>query len=146
MTGSKDRPQPQVPPLPWENADCADWQQARPRSARLYRPFQMCRQTLVGPPRVLDLPTDRPWPAVSTFRGATHTLAVPCALCEAARFVVHREGSTVFMTILAALQSLLHRHAGQHDLIHLGRRAVGVRTHHGAALRHGGAGNGWGTS
>src|SRR5690606_2301050 len=65
----------------------------------------------------LSLPTDRPRPAVPSFRGAAHTMIYPHALLTAVRALAHAEDATLFMTLLAGYQLLLARFSGQDDIV-----------------------------
>ncbi|MFL5653191.1 MAG: amino acid adenylation domain-containing protein, partial [Ktedonobacteraceae bacterium] len=75
----------------------------------------------------LELPTDHPRPGVHTFHGAAHRILLPASLSEALKRLSQREEVTLFMTLLAAFQTLLVRYSGQSDI------AVGIpianRTH-----------------
>ncbi|MDQ3942480.1 MAG: condensation domain-containing protein, partial [Actinomycetota bacterium] len=64
----------------------------------------------------LQLPTDRPRPAVQTHRGARQELMLPGPLTEALKDLSRREGATLFMVLLAAFQALLARYSGQEDI------------------------------
>ena len=64
----------------------------------------------------LQLPTDWPRPAVQTFRGARHPLVLSQDLTEKLRALSRKEGVTLFMTLLAAFQTLLYRYTGQDDV------------------------------
>jgi len=66
---------------------------------------------------VLDLPTDSPRPAIQTFNGARKWLVSSEAQTEAINALCRREGGTLFMTLLAAFYTLLHRYTGQEDII-----------------------------
>ncbi|MDR3635926.1 MAG: amino acid adenylation domain-containing protein [Isosphaeraceae bacterium] len=68
----------------------------------------------------LDLPTDRPRPAVRSARGDIRFFTLPAELAADLRTLGRREGATLFMTLLAAFQTLLHRYTGQDGI------AVGV--------------------
>ncbi len=72
---------------------------------------------LAGPPPVLELPLDRPRPAVRSGWGAAHPLALDMRAAEGARALSSRSGATLFMTLLAAYQALLGRYTGQEDLV-----------------------------
>ncbi|CAG2160775.1 non-ribosomal peptide synthetase [Cupriavidus numazuensis] len=65
---------------------------------------------------VLALPTDRPRAAVAAYHAARYTLALPSALVDALRQRAASSDATLFMTLLAGLQALLHRHTGQRDI------------------------------
>ncbi len=86
---------------------------ARPSGDRL-RAYWL--QQLSGEVPVLALPLDRPRPVVQTYRGASHTLQLSSRLTEALNALAQREGVTLYMVILAALQLLLHRYSGQDDI------------------------------
>src|SRR5262249_58905004 len=72
---------------------------------------------LAGAPELLELPTDRVRPAVHTTRGAVIHAAFPPAVTAAVRELSKRSGVTLFMTLLAAYYTLLHRYTGQSDLV-----------------------------
>jgi aspartate racemase len=75
------------------------------------------KQQLGGSLPVLQLPTDRPRPAVQTYRGARQSLVLPKPLTEALKALSHQEGVTLFMTLLAVFQTLLYRYTEQEDII-----------------------------
>jgi amino acid adenylation domain-containing protein len=75
------------------------------------------KQQLAGAPTALELPTDRPRPAVLTFRGAQVPVRIPAPVLERLEQLSRREGGTLFMTILAAYGVLLSRYAGQEDIV-----------------------------
>ena len=74
------------------------------------------RERLSPPPPVLELPTDRPRPAVQTFDGAVETFVIPPAFAESLRHFGREHGVTLFMTLLAAFDVLLHRYTGVDDI------------------------------
>ena len=65
---------------------------------------------------VLEPPTDRPRPEVIGNRGDKRTVVYPKALADAVNELSHREGATLFMTLLAAYQTLLFRYTRQEDI------------------------------
>jgi len=67
----------------------------------------------------LELPTDRPRPAVQSFRGADLAMALPEELSRAVVDLSRREGVTLFMTLLAAFQTLLFRYTGE-EIVNVG--------------------------
>jgi amino acid adenylation domain-containing protein len=67
------------------------------------------------PPAPLEIPSDRPRPAVRTFRGAAPNVELPVDLAEALRALSRREGCTLFMTMLATFAVLLHRYTSRED-------------------------------
>jgi amino acid adenylation domain-containing protein/non-ribosomal peptide synthase protein (TIGR01720 family) len=75
------------------------------------------RQRLGDTLPVLDLPTDRPRPPVQTFQGARQSLMLPASFTAALKALSQRQGVTLFMTVVAAFQTLLCRYTGQTDLV-----------------------------
>lgn len=69
------------------------------------------------PPPLLQLPTDWPRPAFKTYHGAREGLALSRSLSSALRKLSRKQGATLFMTLLAAFQLLLHQLTGQDDLV-----------------------------
>jgi amino acid adenylation domain-containing protein len=106
-----------LPELPIQYADFAHWQRRWLRGAILESQLAYWKQRLAGAPAVLELPTDRPRPAVQTFRGASQILPLPDALLDALRALGRREGATLFMTLLAAFKVLLYRYTNQADIL-----------------------------
>ncbi len=65
----------------------------------------------------LELPLDRPRPAHKTYAGGRETTHLDAELVAALRLAGARQGASLFMTLLAAFQTLLHRVTGQDDLV-----------------------------
>ncbi len=112
----EDRPSP-LPELPLQYGDWAAWQRETLRGEVLEGHLAWWRDRLEGAPRLLALPTDRPRPAVQSFRGATRGFAVSGELQRTLHDLAQRRGITLFMTLLAAFQALLGRYSGQDDLV-----------------------------
>jgi len=108
------RPSP-LPELPVQYADFTVWQRSWLQGEVLdtYRDYWLER--LTGAPLVLDLPTDRPRPAVQTTHGGREAVRVERA--AELKSLARKEGLTPFMAVLAAYQILLARHSGQEKLI-----------------------------
>ncbi|HYX23609.1 MAG TPA: amino acid adenylation domain-containing protein, partial [Thermoanaerobaculia bacterium] len=120
------RPSP-LPELPVQYADFAVWQRSWLRGEVLEAEIAFWRQQLAGLPPLLELPTDRPRPAVLSHRGATRTVRLPAPLVRQAEALGRSEGATLFMVLLAGFQALLARASGQDDLA-VGSPVAG-RTH-----------------
>ena len=75
------------------------------------------RSALAGAPEVLSLPTDRPRRSVQRFCGARYSFALPSESTDGLNALSRREGVTLFMTLLAAFQTLLARYTGQDDIV-----------------------------
>jgi alpha-ketoglutarate-dependent taurine dioxygenase/aryl carrier-like protein len=98
-------------------ADYAVWQREWLQGEVLERQLNYWRKQLGGELPVLQLSTDRPRPAVPTNRGATHSLMLPAELAKELKALSRREGVTLFMTLLATLQTLLSRYTGQEEVV-----------------------------
>jgi amino acid adenylation domain-containing protein/non-ribosomal peptide synthase protein (TIGR01720 family) len=113
---SRGEPSP-LADLAIQYADHAAWQRAWLSGDVLDAQLAYWKAHLAGAPRALDLPTDRPRPPVQTYRGARRGFVAPEALARAASELSRREGVTLFMTLLAAFEALLHRLTGQVDVV-----------------------------
>jgi amino acid adenylation domain-containing protein len=110
------KPSP-LPELPIQYTDFAVWQRQHFQGQALAVALSYWKQQLSGPLPALELPTDRLRPTVQTYRGATQTFTLPLSLSRALKDLSRREGVTLFMTLLAACKTLLHRYTGQDDII-----------------------------
>ncbi len=106
-----------IPELPIQYADFAVWQRQWLQSQTLETQVSYWKQQLSGNLPVLQLPTDRPRPAVPTFQGATYSFAIPASLSSELKKLSRQESVTLFMTLLAAFQTLLHCYTGQEDIL-----------------------------
>ncbi|MGB4993607.1 MAG: condensation domain-containing protein, partial [Nitrospira sp.] len=97
-------------------ADYAQWQRGWMTGDVLERELEYWKRTLAGAPSMLSLQPDHPRPIVQTFRGARHTFTVSQELTSTLQTLGRRQGTTLFMTLLAAFQVLLHRYSGEVDL------------------------------
>jgi amino acid adenylation domain-containing protein len=113
---AKGEPSP-LQELPIQYADYAHWQREWLQGEVLEQQLNYWKQQLAGVPAVLELPTDYPRPAVQTFRGAHQSLTLPVELTTELKALTQREGVTLFMTLLAAFQTLLWRYSGQEDIV-----------------------------
>ncbi len=102
--------------LPLQYADFAVWQRDWLRAEVLETELGYWRQQLGGAP-TLEVPTDRPRPAMPGYRGAHISFRVSEELTHQLRDLSQREGVTLFMTLLAAFQMVLGRYAGQDDVV-----------------------------
>jgi len=104
-------------PLPIQYADFALWQREWLQGADLNTQLSYWTRQLAGAPQIIELPTDKPRPSVQTFSGARERLSLPAALASELKAFSRREGGTLFMTLLAAFNVLLHRYTGQEDIL-----------------------------
>ncbi|MET0626367.1 MAG: amino acid adenylation domain-containing protein, partial [Pyrinomonadaceae bacterium] len=105
-----------LPELPIQYADFAAWQREWLQGERLDRQLEYWRGQLAGAPPFLELPTDRPRPALLSRRGAVSTFQLPPQLSEDLRALARREDMTLFMLLLAGFYALLYRYTGQRDI------------------------------
>ena len=98
-------------------ADFAAWQRERLTDDVVARETAWWRERLDGAPALLDLPTDRPRPAVQDYAGASEPVRVSAAASDALRALARSEGATPYMALLAAFQLLLGRYAGVDDIV-----------------------------
>ncbi|MBN1239295.1 MAG: amino acid adenylation domain-containing protein, partial [Gammaproteobacteria bacterium] len=108
------RPSP-LPDLPLQYADFAAWQRERLRGERLRPQLEHFTAELGGAGAPLDLPTDRPRLAARDRLGATVRFSLPAKLVERLRAFARSHDATLFMTLLAAFETLLHRYTGRTD-------------------------------
>jgi amino acid adenylation domain-containing protein len=87
------------------------------KSEGITRQLDYWTRELAGAPGFLELPSDRPRPAVQTFRGAWHPITLPQAATIALKNLGQREGVTLFTALLAVLQALLKRYTGQEHIL-----------------------------
>ncbi len=106
-----------LPSLPIQYADFAIWQRERLSGKALEEQLAYWRTQLANVPAVLELPTDYPRPAIQSTRGARQTLVLPEALVAGLRTLCQQTGVTMFMLLLAALQTLLYRYTYQSDFL-----------------------------
>ncbi|WP_414585411.1 non-ribosomal peptide synthetase [Scytonema sp. PCC 10023] len=105
-----------LPELPIQYADFAQWQREWLVGEVLQTQLAYWQKQLDGI-SVLNLPTDRPRPPVPTYRGARQFLELPQSLSQALVALSRQEGVTLFMTLLAAFQTLLYRYTQQEDIV-----------------------------
>src|SRR5205085_8571453 len=105
-----------LPKLPIQYADFAVWQREWLQGEALEAQLAYWRRQLGDNPPVLELNTDRPRPFVRTTRGSRRSLRLSPSLTGELRALSQREGATVYMTLLAAFQTLLYRYTGQDDI------------------------------
>ncbi|HYH83826.1 MAG TPA: amino acid adenylation domain-containing protein, partial [Longimicrobium sp.] len=111
------RPASPLPPLAVQYADFAVWQRGWLQGEVLRREIDWWREGLGGAPPALELPTDRPRPAVASSRGAAHAFRIPAEITRGLRSLARREGATLYMVTHAALDLLLSRWSGEEDMV-----------------------------
>jgi amino acid adenylation domain-containing protein len=111
-----NQPSP-LPELVVQYADFASWQRQWLQGEVQKTQFTYWKQQLQGAPAVLEIPLDYPRPPSQSFRGAKQLLELPKSLSSALKGLSQKEGVSLFMTLLAAFQTLLYRYTNQQDLV-----------------------------
>ncbi|KAF9343284.1 hypothetical protein BGX26_005984, partial [Mortierella sp. AD094] len=104
-------------PLAIQYPDYAAWQRQWLTEDRLKDQAIYWRETLVGAPASIELPTDRSRPSRQSFAGATVPIRLDAQLTSALKNLSQKHGVTMFMTVLAAWSAVLSRLSGQDDLV-----------------------------
>ncbi|ATB48690.1 non-ribosomal peptide synthetase [Corallococcus macrosporus] len=106
---SRDKPSP-LPELPLQYADFAAWQQQWMQGDVLTAQLDYWRRQLEGSDSALMLPTDRPRPRVRTYAGGKQGFQVDPGVAQHLKALGTQEKASLYMVLLAALQTLLHRY------------------------------------
>ena len=116
VTGQSATLGPVGTPLPIQYADFAVWQRETLQGEALDKQLSYWREQFAALPPVLELPSDRPRPAVQTYNGARYSFSLPPALLDSLTALSRQENATLFMTLLAAWKTLLYRYTGHADI------------------------------
>jgi amino acid adenylation domain-containing protein len=108
--------EPALPPLPIRYTDFAVWQRAWVSGERRAAQLAYWKTQLEDLPR-LELPLDRPRPALPSYAGAYVPVALPLGLTVRLRRLANQEGATLFVVLLAAFQVVLSRMAHQDEIV-----------------------------
>jgi amino acid adenylation domain-containing protein len=103
--------------LPVQYADYAAWQRNWMSGDVLEAQLRYWKNRIGGAPPVMDLATDRPRPAEQTFVGARKSMKLPGGLSAKLRELSLREGTTLFMTLLAGFKVLLSKYTGREQIV-----------------------------
>ena len=107
---------PELPELSIQYKDFAVWQRQWLQKEVLESQLAYWKQQLSGAPALLELPTDRVRLSTQTYRGANHKFALSKDLTLSLMSLSQGQGVTLFMTLLAAFQTLLYHYTGQTDI------------------------------
>lgn len=111
-----NRMEPPLPTLPIRFADYALWERETFQGETLDKALAYWRRQLNGA-ATLELLADRPRSTRTTVHGGTRSRHIPAELVRELRLLSQREGATLFMTLLAGFQALMHRYTGQDDIV-----------------------------
>jgi amino acid adenylation domain-containing protein len=108
---------PEIPALPIQYSDFACWQRESVTGEVQTRQLEYWKRTLGGAPAVLELPADRPRPAVQSHQGHRHSVRLDAELAKDVIELSRRERVTPFMVLLATFETLLWRYTGIADFV-----------------------------
>jgi len=103
--------------LPIQYADFAQWQRRYLSEDVLENQLSYWKTQLDGIPALLELPADRSRHKIQSFNGAKRTFSIPPSVVASLRKVAKDENATLFMVLLSAFQTLLHRYSHQSDIV-----------------------------
>jgi amino acid adenylation domain-containing protein len=104
-------------PLAIQYADFARWQSEAAYGPAMQESLAWWHDRLAGVPPLLAIPTDRPRPPRETFSGAAVTFVVAKELVDRLKGIARGERATLFMTLLAGFQTMLHRYGAGDDIV-----------------------------
>lgn len=110
----EDRPA-RLTPLEIQYADFAVWQRNFLQGDTLEKKLSYWKNKLEGV-ATLQLPTDYKRPAIQSLKGAMVNFTIDIELSNALQMLSRQEGTTLFMTLLAAFKVLMYRYSGQYDI------------------------------
>jgi len=108
---------PTLEALPFQYADYACWQHEWLKSDDFARQLSYWKSKLEGHVPVLNLSTDCSRPPLQSFQGARESLHLSKSCSDSLKKLSQAEGVTLFITLLAAFQTLLHRYTGQTEIV-----------------------------
>ena len=106
-----------LPELQIQYADFASWQRQWMEGETLQKQIGYWKKQLTGAPALLEFPLDHPRPAVQSYHGASISFSLDKSLADSLKTISKKEGCTLFMTLLAAFQTLAARSTGQEDIV-----------------------------
>ena len=107
-----------LPELPVQYVDYVVWQWQRLQDGELQRLMDYWKDQLADAPVALHMPAGQPplWPS-GTSKGTSQELRMPAWLLQELHVLCRRQNATLFMTLLAAWVTLLHRYSGEADIL-----------------------------
>jgi amino acid adenylation domain-containing protein len=107
----------ELPALRIHYADYAVWQRDYLKGEELARQIDYWKSTLEGAPPLLQLPLDKPRPAVETHVGRSEFVLLDKRLQDALNSLAQEQHVTLFVLLLSAFDVLLHRYTGENDIV-----------------------------
>jgi len=115
--GFVDDKEPELPELPVQYAEYAQWQREYISSDAVAKQVEYWKNKLAGAQTILDLPVDHPRPNTHSWHGATEELILDSRILAELKKLAQQEGATLFMVSMAAFQALLWRYTGQENIL-----------------------------
>ena len=109
--------EPKLPKLEIQYTDYAYWQREYLKGDLLEDKLKFWKEYLEGVPPLIELPTDKPRPAVQTFNGDLFKFTIPENISKQIKDLSKKENATLFMILLGAFQTLLSYYSGQDDIV-----------------------------
>ncbi|NPD24937.1 non-ribosomal peptide synthetase [Corallococcus exiguus] len=109
--------EPKLPTLPIQYADFTEWHRNWLQGEELERQARYWKGKLSGNLPALELPTDKPRPAQMSLKGGTEPFVLTGAEVAALTKLGRESNATLYMVLLTAFKTLLHRYSGQEDLV-----------------------------
>ena len=116
-TAALEHRPPVLSPVRFQFADYVHWQKRRLAAGNSTRNLNYWKAALGERVQPLDLPADRPSSADLPPRGGHQSLKLPAEVFERLKALSHREGASLYMTLLAAFHLLLHRLTRQEEIL-----------------------------
>ena len=113
----RDGDEPALAELPIQYADYACWQREHLDGPHLQELLEHWTARLHGAPERLELPADRPRPSAQSYRGRLCEFTLAAQEAAAVRELARGHGASLYMTLAAGFQALLHRYTGVEDLV-----------------------------
>lgn len=107
---------PSLSELKYQYMDYCKWQRQNDTEEVLNKKLDFWKEYLKGMPPMIELPTDKGRPAVQDFKGDSYTTFISKDLLDRLNIFSREHHTTLFCTMMAAYQVLMHRYSGQDDL------------------------------
>ncbi|ULH22008.1 non-ribosomal peptide synthetase [Bacillus velezensis] len=104
-------------PMRLQYKDYAVWQRSFQEKEGYQKQEAYWLKRLEGELPVLELPADKPRPAVRSFAGGSVSCTLDAETASGLHRIARDHGSTLYMVLLAAYNTLLARLSGQEDII-----------------------------
>jgi amino acid adenylation domain-containing protein len=116
-TSLVDGDEPSLPDLPIQYTDFARWQRERLSGDYLDELLDYWTEQLAGAPERLQLPADRPRPSLQSYRGRLCEFELSAQETAPLRELARTHGASLFMVLLTAFKTLVHRYTGVTDIV-----------------------------